>query len=273
MGKAKTLVIKHIVDATDASDASVFLVARSGLSKSKVKDAMNKGAVWFGKATGTMKRLRRATAQLRVGDRIELHYNEELLARAVPGCVLVSDEKHYSVWDKASGVLAQGTFEGDHCSLLRQVELHYKATRPVFLVHRLDREATGLMIVAHSQNAAARLSAMFQNNQVDKRYRVTVRGQLAQSRGLIDLPLDGKDARTEYDVETYDTERDESVVNVTITTGRLHQIRRHFAAVDHAVIGDPKYGTGNKNQQGMQLRAVQLSFRCPFSRVEKVFRV
>jgi tRNA pseudouridine32 synthase/23S rRNA pseudouridine746 synthase len=161
--------------------------------------------------------------------------------------------------------------EGDHCSLLRQVELHFGSSRPVFLVHRLDREASGLMLVAHSREAAARLSHLFQTNQVYKRYQVHVRGRVEAEQGVVDHPLDGKPARTEYALEQYDAERDRSELSVVIHTGRLHQIRRHFDLIGHPVIGDPKHGTDNKSSEGMQLAAVELRFNCPFAQREVAF--
>lgn len=271
MSERQTLTLRLTARAEDAGTLCDLLAARSGLSKARIKDAMNKGAVWLAKGKGAQQRVRRATTPVHVGQRIELHYNAELLARQVPDSTLVADQKHYSVWNKAPGVLAQGTLEGDHCALLRQVELYFKSSRPVFPVHRLDREASGLVLVAHSRDAAARLSHLFQTHQVYKRYRVQVRGRVEAEHGVIDRPLDGKPARTEYALQCYDAERDRSVLDVVIHTGRLHQIRRHFELIDHPVIGDPKYGSGNKSPEGMQLAAVELRFRCPFAQREIVF--
>lgn len=261
-------VFRFTVRAEDPAVASELLAARALLSKTRIKDAMSKGAVWLAPVRGSSKRLRRATASLRVGDRIELHYDAELLARTVPDSILIADRRHYSVWFKAAGVLAQGTKEGDHCSLLRHAELYFKPPRPVFLVHRLDREAAGLMVVAHSRDAAARLSALFQGQGVFKRYQVQVRGCVEPAHGAIDFPLDGKAAHTEYRREAYDAAANVSTLSVLIATGRLHQIRRHLAQLGFPVMGDPQYGTGNKNTEGLQLAAVQLRFVCPFSREE-----
>jgi tRNA pseudouridine32 synthase/23S rRNA pseudouridine746 synthase len=80
----------------------------------------------------------------------------------------------------------------------------------------------------------------------------------------IDAPLDGKPARTDYRVVHYDSERDCARLDVRIATGRLHQIRRHMESIGHPVLGDPRYGRGNKNEEGLQLAAVGLRFRCPF---------
>jgi tRNA pseudouridine32 synthase/23S rRNA pseudouridine746 synthase len=265
------IVLRETVRSSEGETASGFLAAKSGLSRGKVKDAMNKGAVWIRKGKGGLRRLRRATAVLGKGDRVEFYYDEKLLSLTPPAAVCISDRKHYSVWSKPAGLMAQGTMYGDHCSLQRQAELFFGSAREVFLVHRLDREAEGLMLLAHTRPAAARLSELFQKNLIEKEYRAEVLGDPGKREGVIEFPLDGKASHTEFRVESYDPERNVSVVRVRIKTGRLHQIRRHFEMIGSPVMGDPKYGKGNKNREGMKLRAVALRFRCPFEGREVVF--
>jgi len=251
-----------------------FLASKTGLSKMKVKDAMNKGAAWI-KKKGRLARLRKATTLLQPGAHIELHYDEGLLSLVPPKPALISDQVHYSVWLKPSGLMAQGTMFGDHCSLLRQAELFFQIKRPVFLVHRLDREADGIMLIAHTKEAAAKLSELFQKKEIVKEYRVEVLDSLGEpgKKDTIDLKLDGKTAVTDYEVIYYNPERNTSTVSAYIRTGRLHQIRRHFEMIGHPVMGDPKYGKGNKNREGMKLTAVSLTFCCPFSHKEVEFRI
>jgi tRNA pseudouridine32 synthase/23S rRNA pseudouridine746 synthase len=261
----------HAGQAVKACD---LLAAQTGLSKLKVKDAMNKGAVWI-KKSGKMQRLRKATAMVYPGVHLEIHYDGRLLSLKPPEPRLVADRTHYSVWYKPAGLMAQGSMFGDHCSLLRQAELFFRGTRKVFLVHRIDREADGLMLIAHTREAAAKLSELFQKNRVIKRYQVEVSGNLAEQgkEGTIELPLDAKPAVTEFNTESYDQGMNTSVVQVTIKTGRLHQIRRHFEMIGHPVIGDPKYGKENKNREGMKLTATALKFLCPFQNREVEFQI
>ena len=262
-------VVRTIVGPEDGgSTACDLIAARAGLAKSRVKDAMCKGAVWLTGKRGGRKRLRKATAQLRPGDVLELSYDPRLLAVKPPVAQCLHDGGQYSVWLKPAGLLSQGTDYGDHCSLVRQVEVHFWLKRPVLPVHRLDREAAGLMILAHSKAAAAKLSQLLQDNAIDKQYRVTVLGHPIPEQGVIELPLDNKPAITCYALTSYDSAGNTSVVEVTLKTGRLHQIRRHFAMLGHPVLGDPKYGVGNKNTTGMELVAHRLTFRCPFTRKE-----
>ena len=91
--------------------------------------------------------------------------------------------------------------------------------------------------------------------------------------GTIDLPVDEKPARTSFRVDSYDPLRDTTTLDVTIETGRHHQIRRHFDAIGHPVLGDPRYGAGNKNREGMRLSAVYLAFKDPFTGKEVELRL
>lgn len=254
------------VEDSDALIAIDFLVDNIELSKSKLKDMMNKGAVWHvdGKK-GNRRRLRRAMTDIAPGDRFEVFYDEELLAIKPPLPRLIADETHYSVWDKPPGVLSQGTDWGDHAALPRLVELYFTPRREVFLIHRLDREASGLMILAHSRKAAAQLSQLFAaGDAVAKRYRVEVLGDI-KDEGVINSEIEGKSALTRFKKLKYEAEPNRSTLDVWIETGRKHQIRRHFDGIGHPVIGDPRYGEGNKSNEGMKLKAVEMSFDCPIT--------
>ena len=266
----EAFTLRLTVGPEDAGTVCDLIAVRAGLAKSRVKDAMCKGAVWLTGKRGGRKRLRKATAQPGPGDVLDLFYAPRLLAVKPPTAQYLHDASHYSIWLNPAGLLAQGTDYGDHCSLVRQVEVNFRLKRPVLPVHRLDREAAGLMILAHTKAAAARLSQLLQENGIDKQYRITVLGRPSPEQGVIELPLDGNPASTSYLLTGYDPATDTSVVEVTLKTGRLHQIRRHFSLLGHPVLGDPRYGVGNKNLTGMELFAYRLAFRCPFSRKEVV---
>ncbi|MCG3201293.1 MAG: hypothetical protein NFCOHLIN_01159 [Gammaproteobacteria bacterium] len=261
-----TVIVEHKVRADDPPRALQCLAGLTTLSRQRLKDAMNKGAVWLTRRGRRPQRLRRVTAELTPGDRIALYYDATVLAMQPLEPTLIADFKRYSAWFKPAGLLVDGSRFGDHCTLERQVEQHFGGRRQVFLVHRLDREAAGVILVAHSSQAAARLGALFHDREVEKYYEVEVRGQLAPAgaTGRIDDPLDGRTSHTEYTVLAVDRDRDVSRLQVRIHTGRYHQIRRHLAAVGHPVMGDPRYGAGNADPRGMQLVASRLSFICPW---------
>lgn len=251
--------------------ATDFLAEESGLSRQRIKDAMSKGAVWL-KRGRNRKRLRKATELLKAGDQIQLYYDADLLSRTADAPKCLHDAGAYSVWFKPAGVLAQGNDFGDHLSLLRIAELTLEPKRATFPVHRLDRETAGLMLIAHKNGVAAKLSAMFQEREIRKCYQALVLGESPEA-GTIDARLDGKAALTRYRRLSYFGGQKQSLLEVEIDTGRTHQIRRHLAEIGHPVIGDPRYGEGNKNQQGLQLFATTLAFTCPLKRQTVTFEL
>jgi tRNA pseudouridine32 synthase/23S rRNA pseudouridine746 synthase len=267
--------IKKTVTEDDPTTVCDFLATATGISKTKLKGAMHKGAAWLRRKGKKRARIRRATAPVNHGDTIELYYDAQLLALIPPQARCLMDRRHYSVWCKPAGLMTQGTMYGDHCSLLRQAELAFTPQRTVFPVHRLDREATGLVMVAHTKDAAAKLSALFSTGRITKHYRIEVLGTLASldTKGTISLPLDGRAAVTEFETDRYDAARNTTTADVRIVTGRLHQIRRHFAMIGFPVMGDPRYGMGNRNTDGLKLAAVALDFTCPFSGEFTVIRL
>jgi 23S rRNA pseudouridine1911/1915/1917 synthase len=146
------------------------------------------------------------------------------------------------------------------------------------IVHRLDRDTSGLMIVARTEEAHARLAAIVQRRGLDRRYLALVEGRLRSRTGTIDAPL-GRDhraperravrgrgaraARTHFEV--IEPLPEDSYVEARLETGRTHQIRVHFAAIGHPVCGDPRYGhTGRHGLARQFLHSARLGFTHPF---------
>ena len=235
---------------------AVELIAEATkLSKSKIKRAMTLGAVWTSKRK-KITRLRRVKTQLQPGDRINIYYSEKILGFSPPEPDLINDQETYSVWNKPVGLMSSGTRFGDHCAINRVVEKLFD--RPVFLVHRLDKFANGVMVLAHTKSAAATLSKQFQQRTVRKQYRALVEGELS-SPVKIETPLDGKQAISR--ITPIDKSSGNTLVEIQIDTGRKHQIRRHMALLGNPVIGDQQYGTGRYPK--LILAAVALAFDCP----------
>lgn len=253
---------------TQAEQTALDLLAEgTGLSKQRIKDAMNKGAVWW-TLKGKTLRLRRATKVLYKGSRIQFFYDEQVLARKPETATLIYDAGNYSIWFKPPGMLSQGSQWGDHCSILRWVEVNGQFTqgrekRECFLVHRLDGDASGLIILAHDSQAAAKLSTLFQARDMHKFYQAWVVDdcEVPTSGLTLSYELDGKSAITH--IKKIRAENNKTLLDVTIETGRKHQIRRHLANIGHPIVGDRVYG--QKASVGLQLLAYRLEFICPFS--------
>lgn len=238
--------------------AAQLLAPVAKLSQQQLKDAMSKGAVWLTHQSHT-RRLRRQKTHLQASDQLHLYLNPALLAEQALQPELLADEQQFSVWIKPAGMRSQGSKWCDHTSLPRVVETRLQ--RPAFLVHRLDRAASGLMLLAHSKKMARQLSALFESRQIEKRYKVSVLGRFPSDTTRIEQPLDEKPAVSI--VEQVAHNADTSDLLIRIETGRKHQIRRHLAALGHPVLGDRLYGTDE--QHDLQLKAVSLSFQLPGS--------
>jgi 23S rRNA pseudouridine955/2504/2580 synthase len=164
------------------------------------------------------------------------------------------------VIDKPSGMAAH-TGSGITGNTVVDVVREYlgpRAVRNEFAAspaHRLDRETSGVLVVAKRRPAMVHFTDVFTNHRAKKRYLVLVKGTLPQKTGLIDLPLSEhqqtaeskarrgvnmQEARTRYEVVRQTSHV--AFVKCTIETGRTHQIRRHFAAIGHPVAGDSKHG-------------------------------
>lgn len=262
----------HIAVSSDGY-APDILATSCQISKIAIKDAMQKGAVWLKRPGCKEQRIRKAKFQLQTGDVLSLYYDAQILDRVPPVPHLVARQKHYSVWYKPADMLTQGSRFGDHCSLLRYVErlTDFGTTK---LIHRLDREARGLVLLAHNQRAAAALSDLFQTREIEKRYWGVAHGRVGAVGEILtcDTALDGKAARTLVTVREIVGGGAFSVLDILLETGRKHQIRRHLSILGHPLVGDGRYGRAESGA-GLQLCAWFLGFTCPLTGKRRSYAV
>jgi tRNA pseudouridine32 synthase/23S rRNA pseudouridine746 synthase len=254
----------HVLVESLEGNAVDLLHRGTGLSKQQVKSAMTKGAVWLTRGRKTQ-RLRRAKRALRIGDGLHLYYDASVLAEMPPEPILLADLGGYTVWRKPYGLRSQGSKWGDHCTVARWAEQHLQPERPALTVHRLDRAANGLILMAHSGTMAAALSTLFRERKLEKHYRAIVAGDMSSQplRLRVEQPIDDRAAISEVSFLQLSDDGKRSLVDVSIETGRKHQIRRHLAGLGHPVIGDRRYGTGTSDDIDLQLTAYRLAFDCP----------
>ncbi len=191
--------------------------------------------------------------------------------------VIAYEDEHLIVVDKQAGLVvhpAAGNFDGTLVNAL----LHHCAgnlsgiggvARPG-IVHRIDKDTSGLMIAAKSDRAHEGLAKQFHDHSIDRRYRAIVGGIPRPSLGTIDAPLarspqnrkkiaivqGGKRAVTHF--TTLQPLRDAALVECRLETGRTHQVRVHMASIGHALLGDPVYG---RNRPGQKTLLETLGFR------------
>jgi len=281
--KFDTITHNSVDSATSTALTALFdslANTEHALSKAQLKQTISKGALWLTRGKHTQ-RLRRVKKALQQGDELHFYYNEAVLASEVPAAVLISDEVHYSVWYKPFGMLSQGSKWSDHCTIARFAQQYFPAERAVFIVHRLDKAATGLILIAHSKKAAQALSAMFENrttngNALKKYYQIIVHGNhsLNEQPQVITTEVDGKNARSTFRCLTYDKAKEQSLIEVKIDSGRKHQIRVHAASIGLPVVGDRLHGIADNNEAlNLQLCAVSLGFICPMTQQKHYFQL
>lgn len=272
----------YIVTADGLSAIKVLSALVPEISKQKLKQAMQYGAIWLTRA-GNTNRIRRVKKELYIGDELHLYYDENILFGEIPSARLVVDEGDYSIWNKPNGMLSQGTKWGDHSSITRWVELfgleqNNISPRPCFLVHRLDRATSGLIIIAHSKKVASKLATLFETRQIEKRYTVIVSGHYPanEKHKAINSDIDGKSAKSIVLSSEYDEQTNQTKLLVKIETGRKHQIRKHLSGVGFPVVGDRLYGDldiGEEALPDLMLRSCYLEFVCPVSNIRKVYSI
>ncbi|MDD5485991.1 MAG: RluA family pseudouridine synthase [Dehalococcoidales bacterium] len=153
------------------------------------------------------------------------------------------------------------------------------------IVHRLDKDTSGIIIIARHPKAHLCLVKQFKNREVKKTYIALVKGRLSPETGFIEAPIgrnrshrkkmaiagikNGREARTGYRVKEYINEF--TLLEVMPETGRPHQIRVHLAAIGHPILGDSTYGTGSGVLPRQFLHASKIEFRLPSSGKGVVF--
>ncbi|MEO7433079.1 MAG: RluA family pseudouridine synthase [Dokdonella sp.] len=173
---------------------------------------------------------------------------------------IIHEDREFLVIDKPSGVASHG---GSGISF-GAIEL-MRAARPrdtLELVHRLDRDTSGILVLTRKRSALTALQAEIREGRVEKRYLALIRGSLPRSQLTVDAPLrksvlhggermvrvdpDGKESRSRF--EELERFSDASLVEVALETGRTHQIRVHAQHIEHPLAGDEKYGEREFNR-------------------------
>jgi 23S rRNA pseudouridine1911/1915/1917 synthase len=192
------------------------------------------------------------------------------------------EDEHLLVVDKPAGVVvhpAPGHAHGTlvHGLLARGAAGGEELERPG-IVHRLDRDTSGLLVVARSGEAHKRLRNLVRRRELERTYLALVRGRPRSWSGRIEAPI-GRDrgdptrqsldterpreATTHFDVQELIGRR--ALLRVRLETGRMHQIRVHLAAIDLPVVGDPVYGVSEPELGRQFLHASELAFTHPFT--------
>ncbi|MDH3301038.1 MAG: RluA family pseudouridine synthase [Acidimicrobiia bacterium] len=243
-------------------DRVVAMVA--GVSRSQALALLETGKVTLGAAVPD-----KPSQRVGVNDVVVIEvaeFDDSLEADSTVPTTVVYEDDDIVVVDKQAGLVVHpgsGVTDGtliqgllSRFPALRELAAADPASERPGVVHRIDRGTSGLLVVALNDEAYRHLVDQFSGRSVGRLYRALVVGDVESDAGIIDAPLgrsprdptrravvaDGKAARTHYRVVRRFTHPRCSLVECRLETGRTHQIRAHFAAIDHPVVGDDRYG-------------------------------
>ncbi len=222
--------------------------------------------------------------KLNIGDRLKVIIPpvppSRLVPEAMPLSILYEDDDLLVV-DKPAGLPVHPAPGHPSHTLVNAILSHFPhladigdSLRPG-VVHRLDKDTSGVMLVAKNSRAQADLAQQFKTHSVSKAYLVLVKGKLTPENGVIEASIGrdprnrkrmavvtgGREARTEYRVIKYI--EDYTLLEVRPETGRTHQIRVHFSAIGYPVVGDKIYGVKSPYLSRQFLHASRLGFKLP----------
>jgi len=226
----------------------------------------------------------KAGAKLNIGDRLAIIIPppppSSLSPEAIPLNLLYEDDDVLVV-DKPAGLTVHPAPGHPSNTLVNAILFHFPhladigdSLRPG-IVHRLDKDTSGVMLVAKNSAAQAKLAEQFQARSVVKAYLVLVKGHITPEDGIIEAPIGrdpynrkrmaivsrGREARTHYHVVKYIG--DYTLLEVRPETGRTHQIRVHLSAIGYPVVGDPVYGVKSPYLSRQFMHASRLGFKLP----------
>jgi 23S rRNA pseudouridine1911/1915/1917 synthase len=273
----------EVPEGLDGERLDAALARMFGLSRSRAAELITEGLVLVGGRTASK------SDRVLAGDPLQVTLPAPVPAeppRVVEGLVVLYEDGDVIVIDKPRGVAAHGTpgWTGPTVTGGLAAAGHTIATSGAAerqgIVHRLDANTTGVMVVAKSERAYSALKQAFRERTVDKRYHALVQGHPDPLRGTVDAPIgrhpsgdgrfavvsDGRPSVTHYD--TLEAFRAASLVSVHLETGRTHQIRVHMSALRHPCVGDLLYGAdpvlaAHLGLTRQWLHAVSLTFAHP----------
>lgn len=264
-----------------------YLADELNLSRSKIQKLVKQGLVTVNEKVVSNNYVVKLGDIIIVND--DLNYEISIEVEDIPLDIVYEDDD-LLVINKASGMVvhpAPGHYSGTLVNaLLYRFQLEGGEKYRPGIVHRLDKDTSGLMLVAKNEKIHEALSMMIANKEVERHYLAIVDGVIKHDSGTIDAPIGrdpnnrqkmavtdvhGKEAVTHFKV--LETFLNHTLVECILETGRTHQIRVHMAYIGYPVTNDPMYGRGKSTEFGQMLHSKSIKFKHPSTGEEMFFEV
>ena len=264
-----------------------YLAKELNISRSKVQKLIKQGLVTVNEKVVSSNYIVKCGDFISVDD--DLDYEISVEAEDIDIDVVYEDSD-LLVINKASGMVvhpAPGHYSHTLVNaLLYRFQISGGEKYRPGIVHRLDKDTSGLMMVAKGERTHEKLSRMIANKEVERHYLAIVDGVVKHDTGTIDAPI-GRDANNRQKMAVTDVHGKEAVthfrvletfsnhtlVECILETGRTHQIRVHMAYIGHPVSNDPLYGRGKSTEFGQMLHSKSIKFKHPTTGKELFFEV
>ena len=264
-----------------------YLAKELNISRSKVQKLIKQGLVTVNEKVTSSNYIVKCGDLISVND--DLNFEYSLDAEDIDIDVIYEDSD-LLVINKASGMVvhpAPGHYSHTLVNaLLYRFQISGGEKYRPGIVHRLDKDTSGLMMVAKGEKTHEKLSRMIANKEVERHYLAIVDGVIKHDTGTIDAPI-GRDANNRQKMAVTDVHGKEAIthfrvletfsnhtlVECILETGRTHQIRVHMAYIGHPVSNDPLYGRGKSTEFGQMLHSKSIKFKHPTTGKELFFEV
>jgi 23S rRNA pseudouridine1911/1915/1917 synthase len=265
------------VDVQERLD--VFITDKTQKSRSYIQKLIKNGSI-----TANNK-IVKPSHPLKIGDLVFMKEPEPqklLIKSENKPLKIVYEDQFLAIIDKIAGLTVHPVGNKIEDTLVNRLLFHIKdlssiggVLRPG-IVHRLDKDTSGLMVIAKNEEAHIKLSEMLKEHNVKRRYIALVKGKLKEKTGIIDLPIKRKKGETKMTISvfgrraiTHYKKIEEigpyTLIKVELETGRTHQIRAHFSHIGHPIVGDSVYGGKLKEVpiRRQFLHSYEISFKHP----------
>jgi 23S rRNA pseudouridine1911/1915/1917 synthase len=265
------------VDVQERLD--VFITDKTQKSRSYIQKLIKNGSITVNN------KIVKPSHPLKIGDLVFMKEPEQqklLIKSENKPLKIVYEDQFLAIIDKIAGLTVHPVGNKIEDTLVNRLLFHIKdlssiggVLRPG-IVHRLDKDTSGLMVIAKNEEAHIKLSEMLKEHNIKRRYIALIKGKLKEKTGIIDLPIKRKKGETKMTISVFGRRAithykkiedigPYTLIKVELETGRTHQIRAHFSHIGHPIVGDSVYGGKLKEVpiRRQFLHSYEISFKHP----------